>query len=136
MPHVSDRRALTTVAAVEIARNDIHISLRGRSIRSSSGGDRETVRDSLFPNLDVDVLCVLGLFMDGSGFGSSSCRDNGHLISSCRWRLLDQWRSPINAMANQTLLFFTEACIRCWDVDSALKVFEEMPIPDVCAGAD
>ncbi|CAL9046851.1 unnamed protein product, partial [Musa banksii] len=59
---------------------------------------------------------------DGIRFGSLSCSDGDCLI-----------RSPRNAMANQTLLFFTEACICCWDVNSARQVFEEMPKPDGCA---
>ncbi|URD93134.1 hypothetical protein MUK42_00539 [Musa troglodytarum] len=115
-----------------------------RSLRRS-GGDRQTVRDSSPSEGLVETL--VSPTADGPNFLDHRAYcvrrilkapilrwPTFWIIELQRWRLLDQWRSPRNAMANQTLLFFTEACIRCWDVNSARQVFEEMYKPDGCAG--
>ncbi|THU57563.1 hypothetical protein C4D60_Mb03t04840 [Musa balbisiana] len=103
---------------------DIYISLRGLP---RNGGDRETVRDSSPSRGLVETLVAptadgpkfldhraVGVVATWSGLRST--------LSKGPQPQMAHWRSPRNAMANQTLLFFTEACICCWDVNSARQV--------------
>ncbi|CAL9110894.1 unnamed protein product, partial [Musa textilis] len=96
----------------------IYISLRAGLRRS--GGDRQTVRDSSPSEGLVETL--VSPTADGPNFLDH--RAVGFfMVLMCYWGCSSRkWRSPRNAMANQTLLFFTEACIRCWDVNSARQV--------------